>query len=59
MTYLMNHWTFEIYSALFNCFPELLKADCHPPSLKLKQVDGESCVKLHLQIISDTIIPTL
>jgi len=27
MAHLMNHWIFEIHSALFNCFPDLPNAD--------------------------------
>jgi len=39
---------------LFDGFPELLNADCLPPSFKLDQADGEFLCELHLVFRSDT-----
>ena len=40
---------------LLEGFPELLNANCLPPSLKLNQVDGEFLRELHLVFGSDTV----
>jgi hypothetical protein len=40
---------------LFDGFPELLNADCLPPSFKFDQADGEFLLEPHLLIRCDTI----
>jgi len=40
---------------LLDGFPELLNADCLPPSFKLDQADGEFLREPHLVFRSDTI----
>jgi len=51
----MHLWISEMDYMLLDGFPELLNADCLPPSSKLNQVDGEFLCEPHLVFRSDTI----
>jgi len=51
----MNIWISEMNYTLFDGFPELLNADCMPPSFKLDQADGDFLHEPHLVFRTDTI----
>ena len=55
MAHSKHLWISEMYYTLLDGLPELLNADCPPPSFKLEQVDGEFLHQLHLSFQSDTI----
>jgi hypothetical protein len=48
MAHKMHLWISEMDYTLFDGFPELLNADCLPPSFKLDQADGEFLREPHL-----------
>ena len=54
MAHTMHVWLSEMDYMLFDGFPELLNADCLPPSFKHDQADGEFLRELHLVFQSDT-----
>ena len=50
----MDLWISKMYYMLFNVSPELLNANCLPPSFKLDQADGKLVLEPHLVIRNDT-----
>ena len=55
MAHKMHLWISEMDYTLFDGFPELLNANCLPPSFKFDQVDGQFLLETHLLIQCDTI----